>query len=355
MDLIRQRLASQAIGRGTYRQPEEALRHLTAVQSQDYAGAKWTLGIRCTGVSDAEVDAAFDEGRILRTHLLRPTWHFVCPDDIGWLLALTAPRVQAQNATYYRKLELDPAALARSDRVIVEALEARGPLPRDEIRAALEAAGIVTTGSLRMGYILMHAELDGLICSGPRMGKQHSYALLDQRAPLRRQLDRDQGLAELAARYFAARGPATVHDMAKWSGLTLSDCRRGLEAAKHGLVQEQHEGAAYWWPEGVAAEAEPSPTAHLLSIYDEYLSSYKGWSAVVDDANSRRLVAMGNLLNHVVLLDGRVVGAWRRVVGREGVTAELLPGWAPEPRQLRVLEAAAQRYGRFLGVPVVLG
>lgn len=357
MDLIRQRLVHQGIGLGRFDRPEDAVRHLLAVQSQDYTGAKWSLGLRCHGVSDADVDTAFDAGHILRTHLLRPTWHFVTPDDIGWLLALTAPRVHRLNGTYYRQLGLDEVAVGRSDVVIVDALERAGPLTRDELKAALEEAGIDTAGTIRSSALIMHAELEGLICSGPRKGKHHSYALMDERAPHRRVMDRDQALAELSLRYFTSRGPATAHDLAKWSGLTLSDVRRGIEAVEAHLTSEVHQGATYWWVpgDGTGTDPEPSPTVHLLSIYDELLSSYKSWSAFVDQATSDRLVAMGNLLNHVVLLDGRVVGAWRRVIRPNDLTVELLPGWSPKPRQRRALQAAAERYARFLGMPVVLG
>src|SRR6185436_7837388 len=177
-----------------------------------------------------------------RTHVLRPTWHFVTPADIHCLLALTAPRVHALNAPYYRKLELDHDLFQRSTTALTHALQGGKHLTRDEVRGVLAQAGIATAGELRMSYILMRAELDGVVCSGARHGKQFTYALLSERAPQVRHLEREHALAELAGRFFLSRGPATVQDFARWSGLTVADARTGLEAVKSQLQHEQVDG-----------------------------------------------------------------------------------------------------------------
>src|SRR5262245_23897387 len=216
-DIVRQRLLNQHLARPRFSKPEELVAWLGAVQAQDFAGAKWSLGMRLKGVSDADIERDFSNGKILRTHLLRPTWHFVAREDVRWLLALTAPHVRARNAPRYRALSLDAATLRKSTGVLVRALEGRH-LTRDELRAALERSGI-GTDEQRMAYMLMDAELSGAICSGPRRGKQFTYALLDERAPGAPSFDREASLAELAHRYFRSRGPATVQDLAKWSGL----------------------------------------------------------------------------------------------------------------------------------------
>ncbi len=212
---------------------------LAAVQAQDYYGAQWALGARLVGAVDGDIEDAFNRGELLRTHLLRPTWHFVAPDDIVWLLRLTGPRVQAASVYRYRQLELETGLLKRSDSALAEALAKGSYLTRDELGGILEAKGIPQATGQRLAYLVMHAELEAVICSGPRRGKQFTYALLDDRVAVGERLSREQGLAELAGRYFATRGPASVRDFAKWSGLTLKSAREGHRGHPGGPLADQ--------------------------------------------------------------------------------------------------------------------
>lgn len=354
VDIPRQRLLNQHMAQPGFKQPGEALAWLAAAQAQDFYGAKWALGLRTQAATDEQIERAFDEGAILRTHLLRPTWHFVTPADIGWLLALTAGRVQAVNATMYRRLGLDGATFKRSNEALARALQGGQYLTRDELRGALQQAGISTEGPLRMSYLMMRAELDGIVCSGPRRGKQFTYALLEERAPQARRLERQAALAELARRYFLSRGPATAHDFARWSGLTVSEARQGLEAVKGQLQQEQAGGQVYWFPPPRPAGQEPAPRAYLLSAYDEYLSGYKDRSAVVSAENGARLSALGNALGYVIVIDGQVVGSWKRSLRKDAVVIETNIFKRPAEAEERAVSEAAQRYGAFLQLPVEL-
>jgi len=327
---------------------------LAAVQAQDYAGAKWGLGLRLDGVTDDEVEQAFADGAILRTHVMRPTWHFVTPADIRWLLALTAPRVRAANAFMYRKLELDAAVFKKSRAALARALRGGEHLTRDELRGVLQKAGVAADDGLRLVYLMMHAELEGVVCSGARRGKQFTYALVDARAPHARTVGRDEGLAELADRYFTSRGPATVHDFAKWSGLTIAEGRRGLDAVKVRLRQEVVDGRTYWLPAEARTVRKWSPAAVLLSIYDEYVSGYKDRSAMGGAAAGARLIAMGNALTSIVVVDGQIVGTWKRAIGKKTVTivADLFTRLSTGEN--RALAAAARRYGEYLQRSVIV-
>src|SRR4051812_34415361 len=205
-EICRRRLAGQFLTTPGPETGAEVVRALGAVQAQDYAGAKWAVAQRTTGRSDAEIERELETGRILRTHVMRPTWHFVTPADIRWLIELTAGRVKAINASYHRQLGLDAATVARSNEVIAKSLQGGRFLTRAELGKALEQAGIDTAG-LRVGFLTGAAELDAIICSGPRLGKQFTYALLEERAPQAKSLPREQALAELARRYFTSHGP----------------------------------------------------------------------------------------------------------------------------------------------------
>lgn len=225
------RLARQFIGRPAKGSVAAMVKRLVAVQAQDFAGAKWALGLRLQGVDDLQVERAFDAGEILRTHLLRPTWHFVSPADIRWLLMLTGPRVQARNASMCRKLGLDTRALDRSVAAIARALEKDRHLTRDALREVLKRARISTEGPQRMSYVMMHAELEGVICSGPRDGKQFTYALLERRAAPVKPISRDEALARSTSRgsscsMDASSGPGAVCCAAMGSWWTrLCSCR----------------------------------------------------------------------------------------------------------------------------------
>ena len=192
--------------------PEEVVGHLGALQGQEFAYARWSVGQRTKGTDDATIGELFDEGAILRTHLLRPTWHLVLPADIRWVLKVTAPRVHALNAYRYRQLGLADDDLKKSNKLLEKYLAGASHMTRKEIGALLERSGIDVSGQ-RLAYLVMFAELDALICSGAMRGKQHTYALLDERAPDATELGMDEALAELTRRYFTSRGPATVKDL----------------------------------------------------------------------------------------------------------------------------------------------
>jgi Winged helix DNA-binding domain len=350
-DIACMRMRVQRLWADPFARPADVVRWLGAMQSQEFGLAKWSVGQRTTGSVEADVERVFAGGAILRTHVLRPTWHFVTADDIRWLLRLTAPRVHALNAYHYRRLELDGGLFARSNAVIREALAGGRNLTRKEIGTELERAGIAADG-VRLGYILIRAELDAVVCSGPRRGKQHTYALLDERAPNARSLDPDDALLELVTRYFASRGPATARDFAWWSSLTVAETRRGLAMAGPRLERREVDGRTYWFDPSAAESrvGDRTPRMDLVPCYDEIVVAY-GESRDVLQGNVAALERAAH--PHAVLRDGRLVGKWRTAEGR-GVTVEALLHRPPSRAEAAGLEEAVERFGRFRDAPATL-
>jgi len=319
-----------------------------AVQAQDYASAKWALGLRLADTTDAQIELAFNEGRILRTHVLRPTWHFVTPYDIQWLLKLTSPRVNTANAYANRRTKLDAELFNRSNKVITKSLEGRQHLTRIEISNALEAAGIRAKG-LRLIYLLMRAELDGIICSGPRRGKQFTYALLEERSfHSRKSLDRKEALASLAKRYFEGHGPATLRDFAWWSGLTTIEAKEGLAMASSTLDHKEIDGRDYWFPSSLKQDVEVSGHFYLLPAFDEFLVGYASY----DKSRRRGSGLQRKLFNSAIVSEGSVVGSWRRELKNGIVSIEVAPFAKMTGDDSEAVLLACERYGRFLGMPI---
>jgi hypothetical protein len=351
------RLAAQRLTGDRFATPAEVVSWLGAVQAQDYPGARWSLGLRMRDATDGALDAAVDAGTILRTHVMRPTWHFVSPADIRWLQALTSPRVHAANASMYRRFELDDELFARSNAIIVRALESASYLTRDELQSALAQGGIAADG-VRLLYIFMHAELDALICSGPRRGKQSTYALLDRRAPDARVMRRDEALAELTRRYIAGHGPATARDFARWSGLSVAGAREGLQMAAAHLAYEEIGGQTYWFatdasdPAELPAASDPSSSAYLLPTYDEFLVGFANFDTARRGGQERD---ENRMFTATFLIDdttAEIAGNWRRTFRGRSVVLELMP-FAPLGAARRAaFLAAARRYGVFAGMPV---
>jgi hypothetical protein len=321
VDIATRRLHSQRLAGEPLDGAAEVVGWLGAVQSQDYQAATWAVGQRTRGSGVSTVNRLFDDGAILRTHVLRPTWHLVLPGDIRWLLALTAPRIRAGMAGRLRALELDPATIARAETAFTTALAGGGRLTRPELGAVLRAAGIAPDGQ-RLPHLIMVAELDALIVSGPRRGREFTYALLDERVPSAPALDREQALCRLAHRYFRSRGPAQLQDLAWWAGLTLAEAAQGTAgAAETGaeapvrLASELIDGKRYWFdPSSRPRSARGA--AHLLPNFDELTVGYRDRSAL-DHPDGRfdpTLFAFGSVLSNVLVIGGRVRGAWRRVL-----------------------------------------
>ena len=363
-ELISERLRNQHLTRPGLRDPAQVVASLGAIQAQDYPAAKWAVGLRAPACHNANVEEAFNSGAILRTHVLRPTWHFVAADDIKWMVELSAPRVHAANAYYYKQSGLDAKVFARSCAMINRVLEGNQYKTRAELAVALKRAKVPAEG-LKLAYIMMSAELNGVICSGPRRGKQFTYALLAERAPKARSLDRPDAIAELVKRYFTSHGPATLRDFVWWSGLTTKDAELGLEAAKPKLHKETIDGRDYWTstppPAGarsVAAAGGPakgSATALLLPNYDEYLIAYKDRGGVVDSARAANIVARSNgAFPHHLVIDGRLAGSWTRTLKGNSVLIEVAPYKKLTRVQSRAVMSAADCYGEFLGLPASL-
>jgi hypothetical protein len=315
---------------------------LGAVQAQDYGAAKWALALRMRGAAVDAIERALDDGRIVRTHLMRPTWHFVAAADIKWLLDLTAPRVRLSLGFGRKYYGLTDAVYRRANRVIERALEREECLTRPELADRLARAGISATG-VPLALIAMSAELDGVVCSGPRRGKQSTYMLLARRVPQTRALPRDHALAELTMRYFRSHGPATVRDYVWWSGLTTADAKRGLDIV--GARSEAIGGLTYWRIGARRPSRAPRAAVHLLPVYDEYLVAYRDLVAVP------RGKAFWGVLPQAVVSDGQVIGVWKvaRAKGKATIAIDLERKLSREERQQ--LDRAIDRYSRFAGEP----
>lgn len=351
--LIAARLSHQRLARPVRHGADDIVAWFGAMQAQDFAGAKWAIGLRGTKLTDASVQRAFDEGRLLRTHVMRPTWHFVAPADIRWMLALTAPRVKRAMASYDRKLELDDRLYARTNAVLTRALQDGGFRTRRELSEALGRAGVAATGQ-RLGHIMLRAELDAVVCSGPKRGTQFTYALLDERVAPARPRARDEALAELARRYFQSHGPASLHDFAWWSGLAASDARAAIDAIRADL-EETTVGDRQLWRLPTATRPAGVVPILLLPIYDEYLIAHKHRAEVVHAAAKNRvnIISVESYANWLIV-DGRYAGVWRRTVSRGRVTVSVRPFVTLSRTHRRALGNIVERYGAFLGLPAIL-
>jgi hypothetical protein len=350
LDITRWRLRNQRLSGGRFTRPEEVVSWLGAVQAQEYADSKWALALRCRRATDAGIERSLTQGTILRTHVLRPTWHFVAAADIRWLLALTGPRVAARMAPYNRRLELDAATFRRSERAIVGALRGGVHLTRQELKAVLQSTGITVGTVQRLAHLMMQAESDSVICSGARRGTQATYALLDERVPPAPGRSRDDALAELTRRYFTSHGPAQLADFVWWSGLTTGDARRGIQVVGGELLQDVVDGKTYWFSK---AQRPPdiSGTAYLLGLYDEYVIAYKDRGAVLDQRRWIRMVR--DPFSAAIVVNGRVAGGWRRWVSDHGIRMTIRP-FGRLGADAAAVAAAAHAYAGFFGLPLEL-
>jgi hypothetical protein len=348
MNIGLSRLANQHVSRPTFTDPADVVRWLGAVQAQDYLGGLWAVGLRMKGATEARVEDAIARRAIVRTWPMRGTLHFVAAEDVRWILPVLTPRVVAGAQSRFRQLGLDGATFAKSARVAEKALAGGNVVRRDRLYEIWKAAGIATHDSRGL-HLLGVLSQQGILCFGPRDGKQQTFTLLEEWLPQSRTLARADALGELARRYYTSHGPATVHDFAWWSGLTVTDARAGLECVKSELASDDMDGRTFWFPDSPSVRAG-AVAAYLLPPWDEFTVAYRDRRDVLDPKYAKRVNAGGGILSPVIVVRGEVVGSWQRTIKKDTVTVK--------PALFRVLDRAdreavakaVDRYARFLGL-----
>jgi hypothetical protein len=343
-DIANLRVYTQHLNHDKFKKPEEVIGYMCAMQAQEYAYAKWALGLRMLSPADKAVEKAMTTGTILRTHVLRPTWHFVLPQDIRWMLSLTGPRINAGNAIMYKKQEVTDAIFNKSFDVFIKAMQGGKQLTRSEITSALHHANMATN-DLRLTILLMKAELEQLICSGARHGKQFTYALLDERAPMTSAVDREVAVSRLVLRYFTSHGPATINDFVHWSGLTVADAKNGIEINKNQLTNVIVEGISYWMNANIDPGKAKGSGAYLLPVYDELIIAYKNRDAIVPAKLRDKMGAI--TFFPTIMVNNQVIGNWSRSISKKNIDIELKPFDKLNKTQSQAVEIAIQRFKKF--------
>lgn len=350
----RLRLLAQGIAHPRGPSAEAVVRHLGAVQAQDYPGALWSIGLRMPDATRADVERAVIDRAIVRTWPMRGTLHFVPATDAAWMLQLLAPRVLRSRASVYRFHELDDATLQKVRTVIERALTQEAVMTRRALFAELDAAGIPTVGQ-RGIHILQRLSMERMLCHGPHAGKEPTFTLFENWIRSSCTPSRDEALQLLAERYFISHGPATLRDFANWTGLTMADAKTALHLALPVLERLETEAGEMWMSNALGDDEAPGSRAHLLPGFDEYLLGYRDRSAVLDADHAEQIIPGGNgVFQATLITDGRVRGTWRRSSRRQGTTLRMLP-FEPLSAPIRkAFATAADRYARFLGAPVAL-
>lgn len=344
MPIALRRLHSHLLANNPRRTPHEVVSHLGAVQAQDYLGALWAVGTRMETATESEVEAALASRSIVRCWPMRGTLHFVAAEDARWMLELLAPRVLARHRPrLQREFELDPKTLRRCAKLVEKALAGGNALTRAELYTAFEDRGIATRDSRGL-HILFALAHESLICFGPRKGKQPTFVLLDEWLPATKPKPREEALAELARRYFGGHGPATIADFVWWSGLTMKEAKEAiaLTELEHEAIDEQP-----MWFASVPDVSSLSAT-QLLPPFDEYTVAYKDRSAIVEPAFATKVNAGGGMINAVVVVDGRVIGNWKRTLRGTSVEITISAFRELTPSEEQAIEREAERYADFL-------
>jgi hypothetical protein len=347
-NVARLRLINQNIVNDGAKTALEVTQHMGAMQAQDYYGSLWALGLR-TGLTEKEIITVIVDRKIIRTWPQRGTLHFVPAEDTKWLVSLSAERLLHGARHRQERLDLSDKILVLSKKALTKALQGNQLLTRPQVMEVLEDAGVSTKGG-RGYHILWYLSQSGVIYVGPMQAKQQTFGLLDDLVPQPKSYSRQAGIAELARRYFISHGPATLQDFMWWTGLTAADAKGALEANKSSLQSEKIANKDFWMAKNTALGVDN--TAFLLPGFDEYMLGYKDRSAALHPDYAQAIIPGGNgMFASTIVLDGQVVGTWKRVLKKDHVQITLAPFQRLAKTDIQKIQAAAERYGHFVGLP----
>jgi hypothetical protein len=319
-----------------------------AIQAQDYAMSKWAIGVRLREPILQKIDDSLQKGEIIRIHVLRPTWHLVSADDVHWMLKLTAPKIRSSMTARNKQLELTDTVISKTNRILESSLESGVSLTRTELAKEFGNAGIRTDEN-RLSHILFEAELEALICSGPENENKQTYSLLNHRVPVKKDLSRDESLAELARRYFTSRSPATIYDFAWWSNLSLTEIRKAVDLIGSDFHSETVGSQQFILPESFSWPEQSINLVRLLPSYDEFLISYRDRSSSLSIVNNPKTVSTNGIFFPIVVVNGQVAGLWQRSAKKNKLSVDANLFKPVSKANNNQIEKQATRFGRFWG------
>ncbi len=323
----------------------ELVSRMGAIQAQDFAMAKWALGIRIKGLTNDDVETAYNNATFLRIHVMRPTWHFVAPEDIQWMLELTAPRIRISLRTRDKEFGITEDMYEKSNATFLDILKNDNHLTREELVDCFEQKGL-RTDNFKLSHYTFRAEIDGLICNGRLKNGKQTVALLDERVPQYKKYCKEEALALLATKYFTSHAPATLQDFVWWSGLSMSDARLVLNFAQSQLVSEKRDSHIFWRP--AEYKTAPENSVLVLPAFDEFIISYRSRFVSIVNEHNAKVISTNGIFKPVIVYNGRVVGYWSRTLKKDRCVVESTLFDKADKNLYPLIENAFVDYGLFL-------
>jgi len=346
-EIAKLRLYTQQIAEPSFIKPKQTVEWMGAIQAQDFAMAKWAVGLRTKNASEETVQKALDKGDIIRTHVLRPTWHFVSSADIYWMLELSAPQIIMQMKSRAKELELTQAVLNKAYTILEKALEGGKHLNRQELVPLWEKADIITNEN-RASHIFLYAELSGLICSGVMKNNKQTYALLEERVKKSKSLSKDEALQKLAMKYFTSHGPATLQDFKWWSGLPVKETKNAINMVKPKLHEEKINDSVYWLTKDNINKPGKTTSAFLLPAYDEFLISYKDRTAALHINHHSQTLSSNGIFYPIIVVNNKVAGTWKRTIKKDKIIIQTSFFETPVNSAKKAVLKSAEKLALFL-------
>ncbi|MDR2836657.1 MAG: winged helix DNA-binding domain-containing protein [Bacteroidales bacterium] len=320
MQIIRDiRIESHQLGNKVFDKPKDIVAWMGAIQAQDYNMSKLAIFNRLKGNSMLDIELAFKNGEILRTHVMRPTWHLVNSEDIRWMLQLSKTRLKSVGKERDRYLDITEELYTKTNNLIFRILEGNKHLTRTEISLELSKAGIVVNNS-RMIHFMMRAETEGIVCSGIDNGKKQTYTLLDERVHKTKEFNKEEALTKLAINYFRSHSPASLIDFCWWSGLSVKEAREATGSIETELISEKFLSKKLLIHKSYNEKILQKDSMLFLPAFDEYLIAYKDRTTVIDLDHQSKVFSKNGIFHPIIVKNGKIIGVWRN----SGKTVEKL-------------------------------
>lgn len=321
-ELLNIRLYNQLLSTHDMKEPHEIVSWMGAMQSQALEQAKWAIGARLENKNVKDIDEALNTGKIIRTHILRPTWHFVSAEDIHWMFDLSSLRLRPIYRSYAKIYGADEPLIYRAIPVLEKVLMGGKHLTKEEIGGALFEQN-VTLDDGHLKLTISYAEREGVLVNGRLKGNRQTFTLFEEWAPRKQTVCKEEALERLARRFFTSHGPATIHDFVWWSGLTITECRQAIEMIRADFICETINGRDFWMRNDVKVPPTDGDSALLLPSFDEFVVSYKDRSEIIEDTHYGKVMTKNGLFSPTIILNGEIIGSWKKIAQRNSPRIEL--------------------------------